>query len=259
MRLRHLILLTMIILTLPACSATRSIQQDLQADLASQPTFIVDEWVKRMPPAVQVHPSTTFEKPLSVLFLPFRVTQTMDNPQELGYGVAATVWQNWLANKTFSTIEFYRDAGPYRRDIALMLGRQRGADLVVGGFVTHFFAGGQNADSTVAMIVEIYDVRNGQLIWLLAQTGVISKQSYSDFLIFGVKSRLPTDPTSYIVNIMAKDMSDLIKEWQGQPIPKDDSIFNDTKPFTGSQPVMRPNYDGNNGVPANNSRSHSAF
>ncbi len=259
MRLRHLILLVTIILTLPACSATRSIQQDMQADLANQPLFIVDEWVKRMPPMVQVHPAHKVDNQLSVLFVPFRVTQKMEYADELGYGVAATVWQNWLSEKTFSTIEFSRDAGPYRRDIAMMLAKQRGADLVVGGFVTHFFAGGKNGDSSVAMIVEIYDVRNGQLIWSFSQTGLMPKQSYSDFLLFGVKTRLPTDPNNAIISVMAHDMSNLIKEWQGQSFPVDNSFFNNTKPFTGSQPEMRPNYDGNNGAPSNNSRSNSAF
>lgn len=259
MRLSHLILLATIILTLSACSATRNLQQNMQADLAAQPLFLVDEWVKRMPPMVQVHPAHRVQHPLSVLFVPFRVTQKMEYPDELGYGVAATVWQNWLTQKTFSTIEFSRDSGPYRRDLALRLGRQRGADLVVGGFVTHFFAGGKNADSSVSLIVEIHDVRNGQLIWSLSQTGLIPKQSYSDFLIFGVKTRLPTDPNNAIISVMAIDMSNLIKSWQGQPVPTDNTLFGEDKPFTGTQKEIIPDFDGSGGAPTNNSRSNSAF
>jgi hypothetical protein len=76
---------------------------------------------------------------LTVLFMPFRVTQSISDPEIIGYSQARTVWQTWLSKRLFSIMEFDGDHGPYRRDIAINLALQKGADIAIGGFVTYCF------------------------------------------------------------------------------------------------------------------------
>ncbi|SHN55192.1 hypothetical protein [Desulfovibrio litoralis] len=244
MRLNYIVLLVFSFVSLLGCGPET--QQRVQIDLASQPVIFADEWVKRMPPMVQVSPIEPIDRPISVLFVPFRVTQSMQHADELGYGIASSVWQTWLADQTFDTIEFSRGSQPYRRDLAIQEARSKGADLVVGGFITHYFAGGNNADSRVSMIIEIHDARNGVLIWSLAQTGIIPKQTFNDYLLFAVKTRLPSDPVFAIVSTMAQDMSTLIKTWRG----KGGGSSEDKMPFSGRSVGSQPSFSGeqNNGA-----------
>ena len=80
-------------LLLSGCGATgRGFDEHVRFDPAGQTIIYRDQWVQRSPPEVHVQPISHEGASLKVLFLPFRVTQPMENPNIVGYTVARTVW-----------------------------------------------------------------------------------------------------------------------------------------------------------------------
>ncbi|MDR0828224.1 MAG: hypothetical protein LBN33_10225 [Desulfovibrio sp.] len=206
-------------LLLGACSTTRGIDEQIRFDPADKTIIYRDQWVQRTPPEVHVRPVSAAPDGLRALFLPFRVSQQISNPNAVGYGVARTVWQTWLSMQIFPSLEFSGDDTPYRRDRAVELGRQRGADMVVGGFVTYLYAGGTAGASQLALQVEAHDVRSGQMIWSMSQSGIIPASQTNDYFLFATKTRLPSDPLHAIAQVIAGDMGKEIQDWVSGATP----------------------------------------
>jgi hypothetical protein len=162
-----------------------------------------------------VYPKDASGSDPSVLFVPFRVTQKITDPEMIGYAQSRTVYQTWLSMEIFPAMEYAAEQGPFRRDRALALAQAKGADLVVGGFVTYYLAGGGTADSQLAIQVEIYDVPSGQLVCSMAQSALMPARETNDFIIFAVKTRLPSDPMYALTKTMAEDMGQLLRGWFG--------------------------------------------
>ena len=201
-------------LVLPAFASGCAVFDDrVNFDLASQPTVYRDQWARRQPPLVYVQPAEVSDTQLTALFVPFRVTQAISEPEMIGYTQARVVWQSWLAKRLFSVIEFDADHGPFRRDRAIALARKKGADLAIGGFVTYYYAGGSEADSQVALQVEIYDTASGQLVWSMAQSALMPARTVNDYLIFATETRLPTDPMYALAKTIGDDMGDILARW----------------------------------------------
>ena len=196
---------------LSGCSTMRAIDEQASLELGSQAILFRDQWARRDPPQVYVRPKDAVGAAPTVLFVPFRVTQPITNPEMIGYSQARVVWQTWLAMQLFPAMEFASDLSPYRRDRALALARSKGADIVVGGFVTYFFAGGSTSNSQIALQVEIHDVHSGELIWSMAQSALMPAASTKDFLLFATKTRLPSDPMYALAKTMAEDMGLVIR------------------------------------------------
>lgn len=203
------------LILLAACSSqtTRSISNSGDFDLASEATIYIDNWVRRGPVQVYVHPDIAPSTPPKALFMPFRVTQKMENAVTIGRNISTMIWQTWLQNKVLSTIELARTETPYRPDIALAMGRQRGADLVIGGYITHFVDGGTVGDTTVSIAVEIYDVHNGNLLWSMAQGGLMQSSKVNDYLLVATRTRMPTDPAAAVITALAQDMGLKVRDW----------------------------------------------
>lgn len=202
---------------LSGCQTGRGVQEHVWFDPAGKLMVYQDQWVQRNPPEVHVQPSSAPPAELRVLFIPFRVTQPMDNPTMLGYSTARTMWQTWLTMRLFPNLEFSGDDTPYRRDRAVQLARARGADMVVGGFVTHVYAGGTVGDSQLAVQVEAHDVRSGQMVWSMAQSGLMPASKTTDYFLFTTKQRMPSDPLHAITQAMASDMGRQIQNWLSGP------------------------------------------
>ena len=200
------------------CATTRGIDEHVNFNPAGKTIFFRDTWVQRNPPEVHVQPVSAAPSDMKVLFVPFRVTQQMDNPAILGYSTARTVWQTWLTMQIFPNLEFTGDNTPYRRDRAVQLARARGADMVVGGFVTRVYAGGTAGDSDLALQLEAHDTRTGQLVWSMAQSGVIPASRTHDYFIFATKSRMPSDPLHAIVQAIASDTGRQVQNWIAGPV-----------------------------------------
>ena len=154
---------------------------------------------------------------LTALFVPFRVTQAITRPDVIGYSEARTVWQTWLSMRLFSVLEFDADHGPFRRDTALRKARAKGADLLIGGFVTYYYNGGSASDSQAAIQVEIYDTKSGQLIWSVGHSALMPASKTNDYILFTTKTRLPSDPMYALTRAMAEDIGTLLGQWLPAP------------------------------------------
>ncbi len=199
------------------CASSRAGDEHRQFDLADKPTFYKDQWVQRNPPEVYVQPleSATFTP--RVLFVPFRVTQQLEDSAIVGYTVARVIWQTWSTMELFPFMEFTGDDTPYRRDRAVQLGRLRKADVVVGGFVTHVYAGGTAGDNILTVQIEAYDTYSGQMIWSIGQGGLLPGPRTNDYLLFAVKTRQPTNPIQAIARAIAGDTGKIIQSWMSSP------------------------------------------
>ncbi len=214
------VLAFLIALLLPGCSTMQAAEEQVNFELGAQPVLYRDQWARRNPPQVHVRPKDMAGSEPTALFVPFRVTQPMSDPEMVGYSQARTVWQTWLSMQLFPAMEFDAAAGPFRRDKALALARAKGADIMIGGFVTYYYAGGSTSDSQVAIQVEIYDTASGQMIWSMAQSALMPAGLTNDYLLFAVKTRLPSDPMYVLAKTMAQDMGLIIRDWLITPDPK---------------------------------------
>ncbi|EGY24351.1 hypothetical protein DA2_3429 [Desulfovibrio sp. A2] len=217
-RLALLLLLAALLPLAASCSGPP--KAGVNIDLASQPPFYMDDWVRRGNPQVSVRPTTPPNRPLTALFVPFRVTQQMDKPSYVGLEVSRQIWQTWLSEKVFPVIEFAETATPYRRDVAMQLAAQRGAQLLIGGYVSHYVNGGTSGDSKLSVSMEIWDMNTGQMIWAMGHAGVMEHQFANDFLLFSAKSRMPSDPMWAIIQTVSWDMAQEVKLWINPPAPR---------------------------------------
>lgn len=215
---RPLLVLLLLLPLVMSCSGPP--KAGVYIDLASQPIFYMDDWVRRGNPQVSVRPATPPNRRLTALFVPFRVTQQMEKPGVVGLEVSRQIWQTWLSEKVFPVIEFAENATPYRRDLAMQMAALRGAQLLVGGYVTHYVNGGTSGDSKLSVSLEIWDVNTGQMIWAMGHAGVMEHQFANDFILFSAKARKPSDPMWAVTQTVSWDMAQEIKLWIDPPAPK---------------------------------------
>lgn len=203
------ILLSLLLLVnLSGCSSGTSTQWEL----LSPPVVISEVSVVREPPVVHVYPSSDAPS-LKVLFMPFRVTQPMSDPEMAGYGVSKLFWQTWASMKVFQFMEFMPERGPFRPDMALRLAKARGADMVVGGYVMNLLAGGTVGQSNLAIQLEAYDVSSGLLVWSMTQAASIEKPSSNDYVVFKTRNKTPSDPIYALTASIAVDMGQIMMNW----------------------------------------------
>lgn len=206
-----------LLLALVGCTTMRGLDEHVIIDPAGKNIVYRDAWVQRNPPDVHVSPASAAPADLMVLFVPFRVTQPIDNPTILGYSTARVFWQTWLQMRLFPNLEFTGDDTPYRRDRALALAKGRGADMVVGGFVTHVYSGGTVGETQLAIQLEAHDVRSGQLVWSMAQGGKIPAPQSTDYFVVSTKTRMPGDPLQKLTQVLASDMGKQVQTWIAGP------------------------------------------
>ncbi len=182
-------------------------------DLAGERTVYVNKHVELGPLQVYVHPDGEPPVPPRALFVPLRMTQRMEYAQQTGHNISRLIWQTWLQEQVFPTLEFAAMSTPYRPDLALSLAARKGADMVVGGYITHFLDGGTMGDTNVSITVEAYDVKTGNLMWSMAQGGRMQRDHVADYLLFAVKTRLPSDPAAAVTTALAADMAVAVRNW----------------------------------------------
>lgn len=206
--IRIMLLILLCILFFSGCGA----QSGLDLSLSQQPTYYTDAYVERGAAEVHVYPVTDVGG-LKVLFVPFKVMQKMDNPEMVGYSLARGFWQTWASMEIFDQFEFFAEAGPFRPDRAVAYARARGADMVVGGYVQHVFAGGNSSDNRLSIQISAYDVGSGMMVWSMSQGAVLPAPKKRDYIIFSTKQKLPTDPMQYLNRTLAADMGKIMKDW----------------------------------------------
>ena len=119
----------------------------LAGDFSTPFQIQIDNFVRRQPPAVYVSPLGPAGHRPRALFVPLRAVQQITNAVTFSDLLSRQVWQIWLSLNAFEALEYAPEAGPFERSRALALARQRGAELLVGGYINHYMDGGSGGDS----------------------------------------------------------------------------------------------------------------
>ena len=163
--------------------------------------------------AVYVSPRGRLDHRPRALFVPLRAVQQIGNAVSFSEMLSRQVWQIWLSLNAFEALEYAPEAGPFDRSRALALARQRGAELLVGGYINHYMDGGSGGDSSLSLALEVYDVKTGTQLWSLAQGGMMEARQVHDFYLFSIKERNPADPSGLIARTLAWDMGRVVLAW----------------------------------------------
>ncbi len=185
----------------------------LAGDFSTPFQIQIDNFVRRQPPAVYVSPLGPAGHRPRALFVPLRAVQQITNAVTFSDLLSRQVWQIWLSLNAFEALEYAPEAGPFERSRALALARQRGAELLVGGYINHYMDGGSGGDSSLSLAIEVYDVKTGTQLWSLAQGGMMEARQVHDFYLFSIKERNPADPSGLIARSLAWDMGRVVLAW----------------------------------------------
>lgn len=196
----------------------------LTGDFAAPFQILTDNFVRRQKPAIYVHPQQALNHKPTALFVPLRMVQQVTNAVTFSDMLSRQIWQVWLSLGIFQTLEFMPSAGPFDRARALALARQKGAEVLVGGYINHYFDGGQGAESSISLAIEVYDVQSGNMIWSISQGGLMEKEKKHDFYLFTITERNPADPSGLIARSLAWDMGKLLLKW--------------VNPYSGAKPSL---------------------
>ncbi len=198
--------------TLTAC-ASSSASFSTSGEMATPYHVTYDAGVVVSPVRVYVKPNISPAEPLRGLFVPLRVTQNISHHISIAKSISRQLWQVWLAQQSFAALEYDERAVPHRVEDALALARAKGANVLVGGYITHYLDGGTVGDSQVSIQMEVYEVATGTLLWSMGQGGSIDKQQAQDYFLLGVQARMPADPASLTARSLAYDMGKEILIW----------------------------------------------
>ncbi len=198
--------LLILLLALSACT-------HFETQIATQSVYYQDTEVSLSQLMVYSRPEKPHYGPLSALFYPFHVTQTMYKGSDWGQLVAKGVWQNWTSLQVFPSM-VYDDNLIYRGlDEALFTARSRGYDLLVVGFVPYLYLGHTVDDSAVSIQVKIYETKRGQLVCSFEQSGRIEKKMDDDFIFVKREHRMPDSAFYKIIQAIASDMAVPLTSW----------------------------------------------
>lgn len=185
----------------------------LTGDFATPFQVQVENFVRRQPPAIYVQPRAPLGHKPRGLFVPLRAVQKVGDAVTFSDMLSRQIWQIWLSQHGFETLEYAPQAGPFELRRALALARSKGAEVLVSGYINHYMDGGDGGESSVSLNMEIYDVRTGTLLWSLAQGGLMEPRKVHDFYLFSIKERNPLDPSGLITRSLAWDMGNTIMSW----------------------------------------------
>ena len=185
----------------------------LTGDLSTPIQIQTDNFVRRQPPVAYVSPVAPLGHRPRALFVPLRMVQQTTNAVTFSDLLSRQIWQVWLSQGAFQTLEYAPWAGPFDRERSLALARQQGAELLVGGYINHFMDGGSGGESSVSLSMEVYDVKTGTLLWSLAEGGSMEARKTHDFYLFSITERNPADPSGLITRSLAWDMGRVILGW----------------------------------------------
>ncbi|EPR44370.1 OmpA/MotB domain protein [Desulfovibrio sp. X2] len=195
------------------CALLLSACADVQPRLTQPSDVVIDQNVESTPLRIYVSPRNAPMRGLSVVYLPFRVSQNMEDPRLIGSQVMGVFWETWMEKKLFATQVFLGDTYYYSQAQAAKLGREKGADLVVTGEISHFLDGGSNSDSAVSLRVDVIDSKTGELVWSMAEAGRMERVLKEDYVIIKRTYRLPNSAVESIVRHISEDMAVPVREW----------------------------------------------
>ncbi|CCO25198.1 OmpA family protein [Maridesulfovibrio hydrothermalis] len=198
--------LIIFVLLLSACTK-------FEPQIATQSIYYEDATTQLSQLMVYSRPEKPHYGPLSALFYPFHITQTMPKSQGWGQQITKGVWQNWTSLQIFPSM-VYDETLVYRGlEEALFTARSRGYDLLVTGFVPYLYLGHTMDDSALTLQVKIYETKRGQMVCSFEQSGRVEKKMDDDFLIIKREHRMPDSAFFQIVQAIATDMAVPLTSW----------------------------------------------
>ncbi len=211
---KYLVLATMIvsIFGLTGCFGN-NLSSSTHGEMATPYHMTYDAAVNVSPIRVYVQPNIAPAEELRGLFVPLRVTQNISQHLSISRALSRQLWQVWLAQRGFAALEYDDRLVPHRVEDALALARARGANILVGGYITHYLDGGTVGDSQVSIQMELYEVATGTLLWSMGQGGSIDKQQAIDYYLVGVQARMPADPVGLTARSLGYDMGAKVARW----------------------------------------------
>jgi hypothetical protein len=185
----------------------------LAGDFSTPFQIHIDNFVRRQQPAVYISPRGRPDHKPRAIFVPLRFTQQVSSPVSFSDMVSRQVWRIWLSLEGFDVLEYAPEMGPFEQRRSFALARAKGAEYLVGGYINHYLDGGSGGESSVSLAVEIYEVKTGNLVWSLAQGGLMEARQVHDFYLFSVKERIPADPAGLVTRALAYDMGRKVASW----------------------------------------------
>ncbi|SMF08949.1 OmpA family protein [Desulfovibrio gilichinskyi] len=198
--------LIILVLLLSACTK-------FEPQLTTQSIFYEDAKVQLSQLMVYSRPEKPHYGPLSALFYPYFVTQTIKDGKDWGKLISKNVWQNWTSLQIFPSMVFDDELVYRGLDDAMFTARSRGFDLLVVGFVPYLYLGHTMDDSAVTLQVKIYETKHGQMVCSFEQSGRIPKRMDDDFIIIKREHRMPDSAFFQIVQSIATDMAVPLTSW----------------------------------------------
>lgn len=198
--------LLILLLALSACT-------HFEPQIATQSIYYQDAEVQLSQLMVYSRPEKPHHGPLSALFYPFHVTQTMYKGSDWGQRVAKGIWQNWTGLQVFPSMVYDENLTYRGLSEALFTARSRGYDLLVVGYVPYLYLGHTMDDSAVSVQVKIYETKRGQMVCSFEQSGRIEKKMDDDFIIVKREHRMPDSAFYKIIQSIAADMAVPLTSW----------------------------------------------
>ena len=168
----------------------------------------------------RVHPNRNLDEKPTALFVPMGLVQDNKDHDAISQGVSRLVWESFLSEATFATLEYAELGIPYTLEHALPYAEQKGAEFLVGGIIQQYYDGGVTGDSRFAMQLQVYHVATGSLIWSVNHSGVLPYKNDGDFAVFRVKNRMPVNPMSTLVAAVSDEVAMLLHYWTEPKVMK---------------------------------------
>ncbi len=131
-----------------------------EPQIATQSVYYQDAEVSLSQLMVYSKPEKPHYGPLSALFYPFHVTQTMYKGSDWGTTGCKRVYGRTGTGLQVFPSMVYDDNLTYRGlDEAMFTARSRGYDLLVVGFVPYLYLGHTMDDSAVSVQIKIYETK----------------------------------------------------------------------------------------------------
>jgi len=182
---------------------------------------------------VNIAANRALETKPKALFVPLGLVQSSTDHSGISYGVSRILWQQFLAEQTFSVLEFSEGSPPYQVEYAVSRAKALGAQFLVGGYITHFIDGASVGDSKIAIQLEIYDTETGALLWAINQSGVLPYKTDKNNILFTIHNRMPIDAMSALVSAIGRDLAAYLHYWtdpKGMEAKKAPSIMEKLEP-----------------------------
>lgn len=181
--------------------------------ITQQTKIYSDAKIHKSQVVMTAQPRTRQYQPLTAVFIPFFVQEPTTEYRQLGRELGGVFYSAWRERQLFPIFEYASNERYRGRGRAISLARAKGADLVVVGFIPHFYSGSTVGDSEISLQIQIYETRTGMLLFDMAQAGRVEFRGNEDWIMFSKRTRMPDSPLYAMIRSIAADMAIPVQSW----------------------------------------------